>query len=520
MPNRKLVATFAAVALIITSCSSSTSKTSSAASSTSAISGSTTVPVDSTGASTPASTGASAPATTAVGTGSTSTQLPGTTVPPLTCGDGLLPAGVTSSGWCSRHSNDPALVGMTPQCVYREGELLSTGSDKQLEGALVNGLNATITDIGPRLGSTEYRVVRFTGVDPALAASQIPGAVPNYLVASTMGWTFGPGGDATLQPNFTSRTGGEASPGGTTVLILDTAAAAQRAGARVAGIKTSGELLGYSAAQFGGSLSGDDIDVGLTAGHGTFIASLIRRVLPNVNIVVAQVPAWPVTLTQAGVSWQTAASDTATVTAALESYDMTGVTHLNLSLGTYGCPADVTKGLQEKNSMWRAPMPIFEALGRNVPSTAKVFAAAGNDASDRPFYPAAWGVCPSVSEVICSGNKSADLAIADMITSVGSTACKFACVTKGAVAQPPMDGKMFSNEGGWVEVVAVGSEVVGNRPVSYLSTGDKPSKPQAEGDYRWSGTSFATPCALALAAALGTALQPKTVQTYDCNLGA
>ncbi len=129
--------------------------------------------------------------------------------------------------------------------------------------------------------------------------------------------------------------------------------------------------------------------------------------------------------------------------------DLAGV---NMSFGTYNCDGGVEDLVRPPKGL-EAAIRLFQGVD--------VFAAAGNDGDETPWWPAAFG--PSES----------------WIHSIGATD------GAGGLA-------WFSQRGSWVEKCEVGVDVI-VRPVV--------SGTQSTDYYSWSGTSFAAPQALARSAA-------------------
>jgi subtilisin family serine protease len=183
---------------------------------------------------------------------------------------------------------------------------------------------------------------------------------------------------------------------------------------------------------------GDDDPVGSDglleheAGHGTFIAGIIMKHAPELRIRQVRV------LDPAGVG------DDISVARGLARADNAAV--INLSLGGY------THGA-------RPPVALSTALAQ-LNDTVAVVAAAGNNNSPEPFWPAAF---------------------------------------KGVIAVGALDtrgGKVrradFSNYGHWVDVYAPGTEVHSTYLAGEYLEADKHLAHLA-GWALWSGTSFAAP---------------------------
>lgn len=180
------------------------------------------------------------------------------------------------------------------------------------------------------------------------------------------------------------------------------------------------------------------------AGHGTFIAGLIRRVAPHVGIRMKRV------LNPYGFG-----DDLSVSTGLLDA----GTPVLNLSLGGYTLDDRPPPALAG----------VLHQLGREV----VVVAAAGNNHSDRPFWPAAFKQVVAVAALDTTG---------DTPTSTD-----------------------FSNHGDWVSVCAPGTSLHS----SYVR-GGRPDGPTFAGWACWSGTSFAAPLvAAAIAARVAGGVPPR-----------
>jgi len=165
------------------------------------------------------------------------------------------------------------------------------------------------------------------------------------------------------------------------------------------------------------------------AGHGTFITGIIQQICPDAEVHVA------------GVLSSFGDGDVATVVAAFE----TALTHAGpfdiviMSLGGYMTDDDGT---------------LFGAGLDRLLGDGLGIAAAGNQSTSRPYFPAA---LPSIVGV-------------------------------GALGEG--DKAWFTNFGGWIDACAPGIDVI-----STFFTGDSkaPKEPPFTGWARWSGTSFSAP---------------------------
>ena len=168
------------------------------------------------------------------------------------------------------------------------------------------------------------------------------------------------------------------------------------------------------------------------AGHGTFIAGIIMKHAPELRIRQVRV------LDPAGVG------DDVTVARGLARADSAAV--INLSLGGY------THG-------GRPPVALSTALGQ-LNDTVVVVAAAGNNGSPEPFWPAAFKRVIGVGALDTTGGK--------------------------------MRRADFSNYGHWVDVYAPGTDVHSTYLAGEYLEADKHLAHLA-GWALWSGTSFAAP---------------------------
>lgn len=171
------------------------------------------------------------------------------------------------------------------------------------------------------------------------------------------------------------------------------------------------------------------------AGHGTFIAGVLRRWAPRATIVIEKA------LDSDGLC------DEATLARQIDEA-LDGDPHiLNLSLGAYTRRNEAPVGLA---AVWRR----IEREERDV----VVVSAAGNDGVDKPFWPAATK------------------------TSVGVGALD----ATGARAD-------FSNYGQWVDVWADGCDIESAFAAGRYQPLDGSAVRSFDGICAWSGTSFATP---------------------------
>jgi subtilisin family serine protease len=212
------------------------------------------------------------------------------------------------------------------------------------------------------------------------------------------------------------------------------------------------------------------------AGHGTFIAGIIRQVAPDSEVAVARVMAGD------GVAYEN------DVLAALERL----VQQVEDAQAPGGNPADMIDILSISIGYYcetvedEAETSEFARhLGRLADLGVLVVAAAGNDATTRPFFPAALATMPPEG----GGNP---------VLSVGAL-------------NPNGTKAFFSNQAPWVHAWATGAAVVSTFPRLRGSTGpanairdlDRESLDPDDftsGFAMWHGTSFAGPHAAAVLA--------------------
>jgi hypothetical protein len=173
------------------------------------------------------------------------------------------------------------------------------------------------------------------------------------------------------------------------------------------------------------------------AGHGTFIDGVIMQLAPEVSINQVKL------LSPAGVT------DDGCLALAIRALG-DSVPVINVSLGGYS-QGDT------------APFASTAAITA-LPDTVVVVAAAGNNGSSEPFWPAALK-SPNVVSVGALDTTRSPLQVAD-----------------------------FSNYGSWVDLYAPGTDVYSTYlDAQWLLPNEAPPPRPMDGWARWSGTSFAAP---------------------------
>lgn len=263
---------------------------------------------------------------------------------------------------------------------------------------------------------------------------------------------------------------------------------------RVIGIaepSTDPEVVGDVSGAFDGMI--DD-----SSGHGTFIAGIIRQVSPEADIVAIRVADSQGTVLEG--QFMLAVRSLVKWMAMPKAKGGRQIDVLNLSLGYYH----------------ETPEPgLFDRTLSDLLVVARrmgcaVVCSAGNDATDRPAFPAslwAW--------------KGADFAVADPRDAAPH-------VSVGAL-NPNGSVALFSNIGGWVTTFAPGAAVLSTHP--RFNGGLQPgSRDDRDGKRRetidpddfesgfalWSGTSFAAPY---VAAALAAEIAPRLMAGELADVG-
>lgn len=206
--------------------------------------------------------------------------------------------------------------------------------------------------------------------------------------------------------------------------------------------------------------------VGHYAGHGTFVAGVVRTHAPAAQVRIE-----------------------AAMVAGGATFESDLVTHLVAALDWVPDVIVLSAGVRTRRSLAPLSFAVFwEERLCDLKGTVLV-AAAGNDGDRGPFWPAAFPWAVSV----------------------------------GALDAGLADRAGFSNHGGWVDVYAPGTDVVGAYPAGTYTYLEPPQVVGStvtfpDGLASWSGTSFAAPMVAGLAVARMTWSGENGAQSADSLL--
>jgi subtilisin family serine protease len=326
--------------------------------------------------------------------------------------------------WLARHGWVPT----DDASAYLRADQLMVG-ERDL-AALPAALTRWLDDPRPATGGVHRLPLRAgTGADVRRLLGDLGDrdgrslAAPVHLLRAAPRWRGGPAGAPTAIPHADPPAAADPGAPEVTVAVLDTGIAAHP---------------WFTDRAWWGQVTQDQLEVpdadadGLPdgqAGHGTFVTGVLVRAAPSARILVHRL------LSADGVC------DEVHLIEALDA-----VRRRSLAAGARVDLVNLSFGCHTYND--RPSMLVSEAVAALGRHTVLV-AAAGNDATDRPFWPAALKNIIAVGALDATGTHRAD----------------------------------FSNSGWWVEACAVGADVPGAFPL-----------PDGRPGYaRWSGTSFAAP---------------------------
>jgi hypothetical protein len=260
---------------------------------------------------------------------------------------------------------------------------------------------------------------------------------------------------------------GRGAGGAGRVLVVDSPADAPKA---APGVDAIGPSVDYDVD--GNGLVDED------HGHGVYVASLIERLAPRADVVLAGVNGGHLA---DSARWSPMVfSDADVITAIGQAFGLTatGVEHpfdvVNMSLGGAGCG-----GIGSRLALGRFLRDLAD-LSAAASGVRPVFvAAAGNDGGDLKHFPAAWRDGPTMQAAALAVDLVSAPGVGDEIRAIHE-ALRDDILAVGSRTGGWRDS--FSNCGAWVNAVAAGRNTVSRYP----------DPPSATGWAGWSGTSFAT----------------------------
>jgi hypothetical protein len=213
-------------------------------------------------------------------------------------------------------------------------------------------------------------------------------------------------------------------------------------------------------------------------GHGIYVASLVERLAPGAEVVLAGVNGGHLA---DSARWSPMLfSDADVITALGQAFGLTatGVEHpfdvVNLSLGGAGCG-----GIGSRFALGRFLRDLADVSAATSGVRPVYVAAAGNDGGDVKQFPAAWRDGPTMQTAALVVDLVSAPGVGDEIRTIHET-LRTDLLAVGSWTGGRRDS--FSNCGAWVNAIAAGRNTISRYP----------SPPSTTGWARWSGTSFAT----------------------------
>jgi hypothetical protein len=348
---------------------------------------------------------------------------------------------------------------VTASSAQRLGEAVAEVSGR-LNGAVtaVNTLNPLAATLSLRQGTLGEAFLR--QVIPTLQGRGFSTDL-NYLEPALPNYAFRPGGDPLPASGPPSGVGGSGS-----VLVVDSPAD----DAATPGVTTIGPRVDYD-------LDGNRL-VDEDHGHGVYVASLIKQLAPETDVVLSGVNGGHLATS---ARWSPMVFSDADVIAAIGTafgLSASGVARpfdvVNLSLGGAGCA-----GIGSRLALGRFLRDLADLADETTGVRPVYVAAAGNDGGDVKHFPAAWRDGPTMEAAALAVDLVSPPGVGDEIRAIHD-ALRAGMIAVGSRTAGSRDS--FSNCGTWVNAVAAGKNTVSRYP----------SPPSSTGWARWSGTSFAT----------------------------
>jgi hypothetical protein len=216
-------------------------------------------------------------------------------------------------------------------------------------------------------------------------------------------------------------------------------------------------------------------------GHGVFVASLVKRLAPDAEVVLYGVNGGQVPQT---VRWSPMMFSDADIMRSMGNAFMlsssgtsTGRTFdvVNLSLGGSGC-----EGVAARLGLGRFMRDLATAAAPRGTEPPTFVAAAGNDGADVKHFPAAFRDGPTMMAAADAIDKAAGVSPSPAGDAVRQLGADLQLLTVAVGSSTAGTRDTFSNCGKWVDASAGGARAVSRYP-------------SRSGWATWSGTSFATP---------------------------